>query len=103
DSRAVLHDVYRMRIHSATLSVPIDLEDAMRNGRTDDFGRLTETYYRGFGLVPAPADVDPAMRNLTDVDDATALGTLKTLKGSDQTSELILQTGNDLEDRARAA
>ena len=100
--RTVLQNLYRIRVHSATLPVPVDLEAVMRNGQTDDFNALGEAYYRIYGSVPDVTDVDPAMRNLTDIDDAMALATLKTLKAGDRNSELTLQTGNNIEDQARA-
>jgi hypothetical protein len=38
-----------------------------------------------------------------DVDDAMALGTLKTLKASDRANELLIQSGNQIDDQARSA
>jgi hypothetical protein len=102
-SRRILQSIYHLPLHAATLPVTTDLEVVMRNGRTDDFGTLGQDFSRSYGSIPNAADVDPAMRNLTDADDAIALGTLKTVKASDRASELILQTANDLEDRARFA
>ena len=102
-SRGMLQNLYRIPVQSAILSLPIGLETLMRNGQSDDFSALAQAYSQTYGPVPAATDVDPAMRNLADVDDAMVLGTLKTLKASDRTSELILQTGNDIEDHARSA
>ena len=67
------------------------------------FSGLAQAYYRTYGAVPASADADQLTRNLIDIDDAMTLGTLKTLKASDRTSDLILQSGNQIEDQARSA
>lgn len=102
-SRGALQNVYSLPVRSATLPVPVDFETIMRNQQTNDFGALAQSYYRTYGAVPAATDADSLARNLIDVDDAMALGTLKTLKASDWTSELILQSGNQIEDQARSA
>src|SRR5205807_1136606 len=96
-------NLYRTPLESATLPVPIGLEVLMRNGRTDNFSALAQAYSQTYGAIPAATDVDPRMRNLADMGDAMVLGTLKTLKASDRTSELVLQAGNDIEDHARTA
>ena len=90
-------------VRSAALPVPASLETIARNRQTNDLPALTDTYYRTFGPVPAATDADRLTRDLMDVDDALALGTLKTLKASDQSGDLILQSGNRIEDEARQA
>jgi hypothetical protein len=40
---------------------------------------------------------------MIDIDDGLALGTLKTVKASDQIGDLILRAGNQVEDEARLA
>jgi hypothetical protein len=102
-SRGVLQNIYGSSVRSANLPVPVALETIIRNQQTNDFGALTQAYYRTYGAVPAATDADPLARNLIDIDDAMALGTLKTLKASDRVSELILQSGNQIEDQARSA
>jgi hypothetical protein len=102
-SRGELQNVYRAPVRSATLPAPVDLEAVMRNQQTNDFAALTQAYYRTYGAVPSATDADPLARHLIDVDDALALGTFKTLKASDKSSELILQSGNQIEDHARSA
>jgi len=81
-SRGVLQNVNGISVQSATLPVPVDLESVARNRQTNDFGSLTQTYYRTYGAVPAASDADQLARNLIDIDDAFALDTLKTLKAS---------------------
>jgi hypothetical protein len=56
--------------------------------------------YHAFGPLPAVDQADPLARNMIDIDDSLALATLKTLKATDQ---LILDSGNRLEDDAQSA
>jgi hypothetical protein len=90
-------------VQSATLPIPLDLEAKIRNGQTNDFGQLAQSYGRTFGAVPEANDADSTIRNLIDVDDAVALGALKALKASDQSAALILEAGNRIEDESSAA
>src|SRR2546422_87694 len=92
----------------ATLTVgmifpaPAGLEAIIRNRQTNDFPNLTQSYYRAFGALPAADEADPLARNMIDIDDGLTLATLKTLKATDQVGDLILESGNQLEDEARS-
>jgi hypothetical protein len=102
-SRNSLQNIFRVSVRSATLQIPADLEVVMRNKQTNDFNTLTQAYYRVFGSVPPPTDADEMSRNLIDTDDALAVAALKTLKETDAIGDLILQSGNQIEDEARQA
>jgi hypothetical protein len=101
--RNPIQAIHTMAVRSATLPAPINLEAVIRNRQTNDMVAVTQTYYQTFGALPAPADADPIARNLIDADDAMAVGTLKALKASDRSADLILQSGNNIEDEARLA
>jgi hypothetical protein len=101
--RNPIRTIHMIPVHSATLPVPGGLERVIRNRQTNDFAALTQTYHQTFGTLPAPVDADPIARNLIDADDAMALGTLKALKASDRSADLILQSGDHIEDEARLA
>jgi hypothetical protein len=101
--RNPVRTIHMIPVHSATLPVPGSLERVIRNRQTNDLAALTQTYYQTFGTLPAPVDADPIARNFIDADDAMALGTLKALKASDRSSDLILQSGDHIEDEARLA
>src|SRR5439155_23207411 len=75
----------------------------MRNRQTTDFSNLTQSYYRAFGALPTGDRVDALARNMIDIDDSLALNTLKTSKATDQVGDLILGSGNQIEDEARLA
>lgn len=101
--RAVMQSIYRVPVNSATLPAPAGLEAIMRNRQTNDFANLTQSYYRAFGTLPAADEADGLVRNMIDMDDGLALSTLKTLKATDQAGDLILESGDRIEDEARAA
>jgi len=101
--RGTTQSIYTVAISSATLPAAITLESIIWNRQTNDFPNLTQSYYRAFGALPTPDEADPLSRNMIDIDDTLALNTLKTLKATDQAGELILQSGNRIEDEARVA
>jgi hypothetical protein len=62
-----------------------------------------QAYYQAFGALPSADQADPLARNMIDIDDSLALNTLKTSKATDQVGDLILGSGNQIEDEARLA
>jgi hypothetical protein len=101
--RGAMNSIYRAPVGSATLRIPAGLDSIIRNRRTNDFSNLTQSYYQAFGALPAADRADPLARNMVDIDDASALNTLKTSKATDQVGDLILESGNHIEDEARLA
>jgi hypothetical protein len=101
--RGLLQSIYAAPVISATLPAPASLEAIIRNRQTNDFPNLTQSYYRAFGGLPAADEADPMARNMIDIDDGLALNTLKTLKATDQAGDLILESGDQIEDEARGA
>src|SRR5437867_1464403 len=101
--RGLLQSIYAAPVMSATLPVPAGLEAIIRNRQTNDFPNLTLSYYRAFGPLPAADEADPMARNMIDIDDGLAMDSLKTLKATDQMSELVLESGNQIEDQARSS
>jgi hypothetical protein len=101
--RSLLQSICAAPVISATLPVPAGLEAIIRNRQTNDFPSLTQSYYRAFGPLPAADEADPMARNMIDIDDGLALNTLKTLKATDQAGDLILESGDQIEDEAHAA
>jgi hypothetical protein len=101
--RGVLQAIYAAPVISATLPAPASLEAIIRNRQTNDFPNLTQSYYRAFGALPAADEADSMTRDMIDIDDGLALNTLKTLKATDQASDLIAESGDQIEDEAQAA
>ena len=101
--RGVIDAIYRTPVGSATLPIPATLDGIVRNHQTGDFGALGGSYYAAFGSLPTADQADAAVRNMIDIDDGLALHSLKTLKATDQVGDLILETGDRIEDEARLA
>ncbi len=101
--RGALQSIYMAPVGSATLPTPAGLEAIIRNRQTNDFPSLTQSYYRAFGPLPAVDQADPLARSMIDIDDGLALDTLKTLKATDQIGDLMLESGNQIEDEAQSA
>ena len=102
-TRGTIQNIYNKPIQSATLPAPSELEAIIRNGQTNDFASLTQSYTRTFGAIPDETAADSMTRNFIDADDAMAVGALKTLKASDQSAALFLDSSNQIEDEARSA
>jgi hypothetical protein len=101
--RGLLQSIYAAPVISATLPAPAGLEAIIRNHQTNDFPNLTQSYYGTFGALPDTSEADPMARNMIDIDDGLALNALKTLKATDQVSDLILESGNEIEEEASTA
>jgi hypothetical protein len=101
--RAAMQSIHRAPVNSATLPAPAGLEAIMRNRQTNDFANLTQSFYEAFGTLPPGDEADGLARNMIDMDDGLALNTLKTLKATEQAGDLILESGDRIEDEARAA
>jgi hypothetical protein len=101
--RRTMQNIFNIRLQSATLQNPAALENAMRNHQTNDFSTLTTSYGNTYGPIPTSTAASPADRTMIDMDDALALGSLKTLKETDAADDLTLETANEIESAASQA
>jgi hypothetical protein len=101
--RSTMQNIFNIRLQSATLQNPAALENAMRNHQTNDFSTLTTSYGNTYGPIPTSTAASPADRAMIDMDDALALGSLKTLKETDAADDLTLETANEIESAASQA
>lgn len=101
--RAPMFNIFNLHLASATLAVPQALEQVERDGRTSDFSALAANYTKVYGPVPGNASASPHDQVMTDLDDALAEDTLKTLKESDQADTLSLGFANQIEREASKA
>jgi len=101
--RNPMQNIFNLNLKSATLPNAAALEKIMRNRQTDDFSGLSAAYRTAYGSVPTAQSVSPMDRAMVDMDDALALGNLKTLKETDAAIDLTLQAANDIEDGASEA
>lgn len=101
--RSAMQNIFTINLKSATLPNPIDLENAMRNHQTNDFGSLTSSFVSTYGSVPTTTAASPADRTMMDMDDALAVDNLKTLKASDAAGDLTLRAADNIENAAGQA
>lgn len=101
--RNPMQNIFNLNLKSATLPDAAALEKIMRNRQTDDFSGLSAAYGNAYGSLPTAQTVSPMDRAMVDMDDALALGNLKTLKETDAAVDLTLQAANDIEDGAGEA
>ena len=101
--RQRMRDIFESDVGSATLAATGQLEAVIRNKQTSDFNAVTAYFRNAFGPIPADTAASPEDRAMTDMDDALALGSLKTLKASDAAVNLTLAVATQLEDAASEA
>lgn len=88
---------------SATLASPRQLETLLRSGQAANLSQINASYAQVFQALPPAGQATVTQRNLIDVDDALALGALKTATASDQGSQQMLSVADRLEQEAAAS
>lgn len=91
------------RNNSATLANPLQLELVFRNGQSGSLGQLQVGYTNVYHAPPSPNQARPAQRNMIDMDDALAMGSLKTAVLSDQTTQTMLTLADSIEQQSATA
>jgi hypothetical protein len=86
--------------NSATLVNPSHLEQLLRSQRAGNLGQISASYMQVYQALPQANQATVTQRNLMDVDDAFALGALKTATASDQASQQMLNVADGLEQQA---
>jgi hypothetical protein len=101
--RALMVSILNMNLSSATLPTPQSLETVMRDHRVNNFNLLSQSFGSTYGPIPTSVDASQADRDMSDMDDALTLDSLKTLKVSDNATDLELQAANAIENSATQA
>ena len=101
--RGLMSSILAINLNSATLPMPQSLETVMRDHRVNNFNSLTQLFGNTFGAIPTSVDASQADRDMSDMDDALTLDSLKTLKASDNATDLELQAANAIENSASRA
>ena len=101
--RGRMNSILQLRLNSATRPNPRALESVIRDHQVGDFSGLTATFGNTYGPVPVPTAANLTDRALSDMDDALTLDSLKTLKASDQATDIELQSADWFENAARQA
>jgi hypothetical protein len=86
--------------NSASLVKPSQLETLLRSQRAGNLGQISASYTQVYQALPQPNQATATQGNLMDVDDAFALGALKTATASDQASQQMLSVADGLEQQA---
>ena len=74
----LMFQIQAIRNNSATLTNPSQLETLFRNGQSGSIGQFQPLYTNVYGNVPSATDARLLQRNMVDMDDALAQGSLKT-------------------------
>lgn len=101
--RAPMSTIFHLNLSSATLPATQALEQVIRNPVPNDFSALVTNYQNVYSATPGNTQASPWDQNMMDMDDALALDTFKTLKESDDASNLTGGVANQLENSASQA
>jgi hypothetical protein len=101
--RTPMANIFSLHLASGTLPGPQALEQVARDSQTTDFSTLAANYVNVYGPVPGNSSASPYDRNMTDMDDALAEDTLKTLKESDEADNATLGVADQIESGASQA
>lgn len=95
--------IHSIETSSATLVNPKQLETRLRSGQASELKQIGASYTQVYQPLPPPNQATPTQRNLMDMDDALALGALKTATISDQASEQMLTVADGIETQAASS
>jgi hypothetical protein len=101
--RSLMSSIFHVTLNSATLPNPQALESVIRDHQVSNFSSLTTTFGNTYGLIPVASAANPTDRAMSDMDDALTLDNLKTLKASDQATDIQLQSADSVENAASQA
>lgn len=100
---SLAQQVHNLQTSSASLANPKQLELLLRGERTSSLGQVSGAFVNVYQPLPLANDASPATRNLLDVDDAFAAGSLKAAVISDQAGEQMLGVADFLEQQTATA
>jgi hypothetical protein len=92
--------IHSIEVASARLASPSQLESLLRSGGTLRFDQISASYSKVYKALPLATQATAAQRNLIDIDDAMALGALKTATVTDAATAQMLNVANGLEQQA---
>ena len=101
--QGVMMQIQAIRTNSATLTNPTQLESLFRSAKAGNVAPLQASYTNVYASVPSATDAKPVQRNLMDMDDALAMGSLKTAVISDQTTSGMLTLADSIDQQSAVA
>jgi hypothetical protein len=97
---SLVGQIHSLEVASATLVNPRQLESLVRGRSTTNMGQIQPAFLKVYGAAPSATDANDTQRNLMDIDDAMAIGTLKATMISDQASEQMLGVADTIEQQS---
>lgn len=95
--KGLLNQIHTLGVASATLANPSHLETAFRSSASTALSTIQPAYTAVYSRVPQATNANPLDRNMMDMGDAAAMGSLKTSAISDQTSSQMLDLADIME------
>lgn len=102
-ARSRLSNIQSLPVSSATLVNPSQFESIVRSAQATNAGQLQGSFTRIYSPVSPPTAAPALERNMMDMDDAAAQGSLKTALASDQVSQQMLVVAIGLAQRTASA
>jgi len=97
--RGAMNQIFSTRFSSATLAAPQQFESILHSRLSTQIPALQASFTTNFGAVPQPNMASPQDRVMMDMDDALGQENLKTTLISDEASDTILDTANQIENQ----
>jgi hypothetical protein len=101
--RGLLSQIHNIAVESATLVNPSHLEAEFRSASASSIGGIQPAYLKVYSAVPPATDAQIPERNIMDMDDASAVASLKTASIADETSNRMLAVADGIEQQASTA
>ena len=101
--QGLMNQIHQIKNNSATLTSPTQLESLYRSAQAGSIAQLEGSYTTVYTPVPLATEAKPIQRNLMDMDDALAMGSLKTAILSDQTTSGMLGLADSIEQQSATA
>ena len=96
----LMFGIVNVRNNSATLVPPSQLEALFRGGQSGSLDQVQPAYFNVYTAVPNPSNANLVQRNMIDMDDALAMGSLKATVLSDQTTQSVLTMADSIEQQS---
>jgi hypothetical protein len=101
--RGLMNQIHSIAIESATLVNPSHLEAEFRSASVNSIGGIQPAYLNVYSPLPTATDAQTPERNMMDMDDASAVASLKTASIAEQTSNQMLAVADGIEQQASTA
>jgi len=99
--RGWLNNVFAIRINSASLPIPRNLESTFLSGQPTQIGNFSQIYTTTYGVQPATGAAPTLTLQLMDIEDATAKDATAQSMAADRATATMLQTAQRIEDESQ--